>query len=97
MSEQPQDRILFDPGQVVATPEAIVAIEFAHASAIELLRRHLIGDWTEMEEDDRKANEAALQDGSRIFSAYTLADGTRIWVITEADRSSTCILLPSDY
>ena len=54
------------------------------------------GDWTEMDKDDQQSNREAVIEGSRIFSAYTI-QGTKFWVITEADRSSTTILLPSEY
>jgi hypothetical protein len=55
------------------------------------------GDWGELDSDDRAENERSVACGLRLLSAYTLSDGTRIWVITEADRSSTCILLPEEY
>jgi hypothetical protein len=55
------------------------------------------GDWGDLHAADRAENEHSLKHGFRLLSAYTLRDGTRIWVITEADRSSTCILLPEEY
>jgi hypothetical protein len=61
------------------------------------LTRHANGDWGEVDEHDRKANEDALEHGLRVLSAYTLRTGERIWIITEADRSSTTILLPEEY
>jgi len=61
------------------------------------LTRHANGDWGELDEHDLKANEYGLEHGLRLLSAYTLSSGVRIWVITEADRSSTTILLPSEY
>jgi hypothetical protein len=62
------------------------------------LDRHVQGDWGDLDDEDRKLNDEALVDGSRIFSAYILKDGhTKIWCITEADRSSTCLLLPEEY
>jgi len=61
------------------------------------LQRHAKGDWGEVCEADRQENELSLQNGWRILSAYTLKNGVVIWVITEADRSSTCLLLPSEY
>ena len=58
-----------------------------------LLTRHLSGQWGDLDAHDRQANDAALRDGSRLLSAYTLDDGTRIWVLTECDRSSTmCVI-----
>ncbi|KKN39327.1 hypothetical protein LCGC14_0744320 [marine sediment metagenome] len=63
----------------------------------DLLRRHASGDWGDLSPDDRKANEEALKNGDRLLSAYHLLSGVKLWVITEADRSSTCILLPDEY
>ena len=84
-------------GQVVATPGALAALEAAGQNALELLARHARGDWGTVDSEDWAANDQALQDGSRILSAYLLNDGTSVWVITEADRSSTMVLLPEDY
>ncbi|MEM6457843.1 MAG: hypothetical protein AAF710_00460 [Planctomycetota bacterium] len=63
----------------------------------QLLFRHRTGDWSDMEPDDRDANERAVTKGSRVFSAFQVREDMRIWVITEADRSSTCVLLPDEY
>src|SRR4051812_19238841 len=90
-------RLKFDPGHVLATPGAIVAIEFARASARELLHRHLTGDWGDLSDDDQLLNEEALESGGRILSAYMLADGETVWIITEADRSATTFLTPEEY
>lgn len=97
MSEQATVQARFQLGQIVATPGALVAIEFARANALELIRLHASGDWGTVSESDKQANEFALVNGSRLLSAYTLADGTRVWIITEADRSATTILLPEEY
>jgi len=89
---------LFPLGQVVATPGAIEAAEKAGISLNVLIRRHNGGDDGNLSDEDREANKLALKDGSRIFSAYVLPKtGERIWVITEADRSSTCCLTPNEY
>lgn len=61
------------------------------------LRRHEHGDWGDLDKDDLHANEDALRHGSRLLSAYHLKDGTKIWIITEADRSVTTVLLPEEY
>jgi hypothetical protein len=61
------------------------------------LARHAAGDWGDLDEPDRRMNELALRHDERILSAYALTDGTRIYVITEADRSVTTILLPEEY
>ncbi len=88
---------LFPLGQVVATPGAIEALEKAKTSAWDLLRRHVVGDFGEVDQDDWQANLDAIRDDARILSAYTLTTGKRIWVITEADRSSSCVLTPQEY
>lgn len=88
---------LFKLGQVVATPGALEALEKAGQSPWEFLSRHIQGDWGDVDAEDRQANLQAIQDGDRILSAYILRTGEKIWVITEADRSSSCCLLPSEY
>ena len=84
-------------GRVVATPGALRTLEEAGVSPASLLARHMNGDWGELDEHDRKENEISLKSGFRILSSYSLSNGAKIWVITEADRSSTCLLLPSEY
>ena len=88
---------LFSPGQTVATPGALSALMQACQSPSFFLDRHITGDWGDCDDEDAAANDQALTDDSRIFSVYHLATGEKIWVITEADRSSTCILLPDEY
>ena len=84
-------------GQVVATPGAIKALVKAGQDGSEFLARHHQGDWGEMSTADRQANDDAVASGERLLSAYTLGDGVKLWIITEADRSSTCLLLPDEY
>lgn len=84
-------------GKVVATPGALEALTLAGTTAIPYLRRHVQGDWGDLSPEDVKANNDALNCHERLLSAYHLPDKTKIWIITEADRSSTCILLPSEY
>lgn len=86
----------FKLGQVVATPGALAELERIGADPRDLLERHADCDWGELDDHDRQANEDALRDGSRIFSAYTV-NGVKFWVITEADRSVTTALLPDEY
>jgi hypothetical protein len=88
---------LFPLGQIVATPGALDAILEAKENPATFLSRHVTGDWGELDEHDRQENEFSVANGLRILSAYTLNTGTRLWVITEADRSVTTILLPSEY
>jgi len=84
-------------GRVVATPAAIEAFERAGQSPDEFLHRHQGGDWGDVDEGDRQVNEIAIEEGNRILSAYQLKTGDLIWIVTEADCRSTCVLLPSDY
>jgi hypothetical protein len=69
----------------------------AGQTGIEFLRRHVSGDFGELSDDDESENEISLREGFRVLSAYRTARGQRLWIITEADRSSTTILLPSEY
>jgi hypothetical protein len=87
----------FPLGQVVATPGALEALEAANEEPLPYLRRHAHGDWGELEPYDVTENERSLINNLRLLSAYTLTDGTRIWIITEADRSVTTMLLPEEY
>lgn len=83
----------FELGRTVATPGAVaIGIDLA-----QFLRRHHCGDWGELNDFDCQANEDALIHGDRILSHYVLEDGKRIYIITEADRSSTCVLLAEEY
>jgi hypothetical protein len=84
-------------GKVVATPGALEAFALAGENYFLYLARHANRDWGDVHPDDAKENDEALQGGEHILSAYTLQGGTRFWIITEADRSSTCILLPEEY
>ena len=72
-------------------------MEQAGQSPMEFLQRHAAGDWGEVDAHDKAENEYSLQQGFRLLSAYRLADGTKIWIITEADRSATTLLLPEEY
>jgi hypothetical protein len=87
----------FPLGNIVSTPGALEAIERAGDTPLPYLARHAAGDWGDLDQDDKAENEFALKNGLRILSAYRVADGTKIWVITEADRSATTILLPEEY
>ena len=87
----------FKLGKLVATPGALEALADAQQSPTDFLRRHVRGDWGECCEEDRQANDDALRDGERLFSVYYTSKGIKIWIITEADRSSTCVLLPEEY
>ena len=84
----------FPLGQIVATPGALAALIKTGQTPFEFLARHMYGDWGELPSEDVVENERALSVGTRLFSAYTLRDGTRLWIITEHDRSVTTLLLP---
>lgn len=87
----------FPLGNVVATPGALAALEEADVLPLLLLGRHLYCDWGDVCKEDWESNDAALLNGSRLFSSYHLDGGFKIWVITEWDRSATTILLPDEY
>jgi hypothetical protein len=87
----------FGLGVVVATPGALAAFEEAFESPLGFLMRHASRDWGEIPPEDWEENEFSIKRELRILSAYTLRNGTRIYIITEADRSSTTILLPEEY
>lgn len=90
-------RELFPLGRTVATPGALEAIENDGDPIGSFIFRHVTGDWSEMDQEDRLANSESITNGTRIFSAYKTSKGTRVWVITEADRSATTVLLPEEY
>jgi len=73
------------------------ALSDAGQDAAQFLRRHQSGDWGDMTDEDKGENEFSVDKELRIFSAYRLKDETKIWIITEADRSTTTVLLPSEY
>ena len=87
----------FMPGHVVATPGVLIALTEAQDNFCAYLARHASGDWGEVSSQDASENELSLRAGFRLLSAYKIKDSTRIWIITEADRSSTMILLPEEY
>ncbi len=88
--------MLFDPGQLVATPGALNHLAVHGSTPIELIRRHLAGDWGDLCASDREINDKAVIGADRIVSAYAVA-GLKVYVITEWDRSYTTVLLASEY
>ncbi len=89
---------LFSLGQIVATPGALAALEKTGQQPQEFLSRHVRGEWgSDLCEEDRRENEVSLERGFRLLSSYRTNAGDKIWIITEADRSSTSILLPEEY
>lgn len=87
--------MLFPLGRLVATPNALAHL--TETDIITALRRHVHGDWGDVDEHDRKENNLSLKKGFRLLSVYYGQNKTKFWIITEADRSSTCVLLPEDY
>lgn len=87
----------FALGQVLATPGALALLSERGVQGITLLQRHVNGDWGAICAADAASNEEALQYGSRLLSSYTLPGGGVIWIITEADRSATTLLMPREY
>ena len=89
---------LFSLGRIVATPGALDALARAKQAPHDFLNRHVSGNWgSELPEEDKAENEYSLQHGFRILSSYTTAAGEKLWLITEADRSSTSLILPEEY
>ena len=102
------DKPLFRLGQILATPGALATLEACDIHSLSLvLGRHVIGDYGDLCNEDRELNNHSLTSGMRIFSSYKLARRAgngettvateTVWIITEADRASTTILLPSEY
>src|SRR5450830_461123 len=88
---------MFALGQVVATPGALDALTKIGIEPLELIHRHVTGDWGDLCAEDRHQNLFAIRSGLRIFSSYKISAKTKIWIITEADRSATTLLLPEEY
>jgi hypothetical protein len=87
----------FALGQTFITPGAQEALEISGESPIQFLHRHISADWGELSEEDVQENERSLREGFRLLSAYRTAKGQKIWIIIEADRSATTLLLPEEY
>jgi hypothetical protein len=92
-----QKNPLFEVGQTVITPTALEALQQSGISIASLLCRHQSGDWGDLDAEDIARNNEALRLGSRLFSSYPITETTKIWVVTESDRSGTLLLLPEDY
>ena len=94
------DAPLFALGQTVVTPgalQALIRVDRTGELLVSLLARHQAGDWGEIPEEDEIENQRSLAHGWRLLSAYTIAPGVKVYVITEADRSATTLLLPDEY
>ncbi len=90
-------RIRFQLGRPVSTPGALESLLDSGESPLIFLARHARGDWGDLDPENHRANEDALRHGSRLLSAYRTDRGGKLWIITEADRSVTTLLLPEEY
>lgn len=86
----------FTLGYVVATPGALDLLARKEQGFNTYLLRHVVGDWGDMDDEDKRTNDEAVENGYRIMSSYDV-DGEKLWVITEWDRSATTFLLPDEY
>ena len=93
----PLSKILFPLGRLLATPGALTALSDAKQDAMTFIRRHQEGEWGELSREDAAANTLALVTGERILSRYRTVANVTIWIVTEADRSATTVLLPEEY
>jgi len=92
-----QNKPRFSLGRIVATPGAIEAMNDSGDTPIQFLSRHVRGDWGEVCDEDKQLNEESLVHGGRLLSVYQTKKNVTIWLITEADRSVSTLLLPSEY
>ncbi len=88
---------LFPLGQVLITPGALALLKRTKTDAFDLLDRHQRGDWGSVPLEDAEANESALYREERLLSSYFVNERERVWIISEADRCSTTLLLPEEY
>lgn len=95
--EQLRKRRVFELGQILATPGALAALQKAGQEPHDFLARHVACDWGDLSDEDRKENECSLEYGFRLLSRYRTNAGDKLWIITEADRSATTLLLPEEY
>lgn len=91
------DNTLFPLGKTLATPGAVALLQELELSPFEFIARHWQGDWGNLDPEDVQANAAALRYGYRLLSSYEIGANQKLWIITEADRSATTLLLPEEY
>jgi hypothetical protein len=88
---------LFSPGRLVARRGVLALLAQTNKSHLEFLSRHLRGDWGDLCQEDKTENELGLKYGFRLMSSYQVMDSEKLWIITEADRSVTTLLVPEEY
>jgi len=91
------ENALFPLGHIVATPGALDLLDRSGTNGFDLIRRHQKGDWGNVPPEDAAANQEGIRMGFRLLSSYFLNEQERLWIITEADRSVTTLLLPEEY
>lgn len=88
---------LFPLGQVLATPGALGLLQTHQLIPLSFIQRHVVGDWGDICAEDQQVNADALQYRYRLMSVYEITPTKKLWIITEADRSCTTLLLPEEY
>jgi hypothetical protein len=94
---QLENQPLFELGQLLMTSGVAELVQQEGLDPIPFIIRHGKGNWGDLDAEDLRANEIALNTGSRLFSSYNLSNNRKLWVITEWDRSCTTLLLPNEY
>ncbi len=87
---------MFPLGQIRITTGALEALGQLNISADSIIQRHVLGDWGDISDAEKKSNDLAVEMGGRILSVYTLPGGTKLWAYTEGDRRETTVLLPDE-
>jgi hypothetical protein len=95
--EQLKKRRVFELGQILATPGALAALQKAGQDPHDFLARHVACDWGDLSDEDQHENDYSVENGFRLLSSYRTNAGDKLWIITEADRSATTLLLPEEY
>jgi hypothetical protein len=95
--QQLKTRRVFELGQILATPGALAALQKAGQEPHDFLARHVACDWGDLSDEDQNENDYSLENGFRLLSSYRTNAGDKLWIITEADRSATTLLLPEEY
>jgi hypothetical protein len=96
-TREKQPIALFQLGKIFATPGALEALDRTAVNAMDLIRRHQSGDWGNVPPGDAEENLRSIENDCRILSSYAISDDQNLWIITEADRSVTTLLLPEEY